>query len=380
MPEQQLDQLGRAAGLDRHADRIDRRPRSVRVVRRITGQRPAGIGAGLQQQPHGHRVALGDCGAERARAGHVAGPAEQQPQALAIVSAEAGEIQVVIVGHRAAFQQQPGNRRVGGAGYGAAQHRPVPADPGVQVGPGVQQQLGHGQQPARPGWVQPVPPRGADGVQRRPAPPGIGAGRRRRVALDLGAHPGSVAEQHCGGEVVPGDLRRRGEHAGGEAGPVPDAGLAEGRHLRREVGGALLHSRFQLCPAGEPVVAGDGELSAGQGELAGHRPDPAGRRGITGLGCSQQVLGLVTQLVQVGPGRKNCHDVSFTGLRSACQATRRSPRSVPAQQRWTLSCPRTRRRPPAPPRTIRRAGASHRAGATRREVPDSRDCRRRRAS
>jgi hypothetical protein len=84
--------------------------------------------------------------------------AEQQPQALVVVPGEAGQIQVVVVRHRTTFQQQPGNRRVADASNRATQRRPVPADPDVQVGPGIQQQLGYGQQPVLPGRVQAMPP------------------------------------------------------------------------------------------------------------------------------------------------------------------------------------------------------------------------------
>jgi hypothetical protein len=86
---------------------------------------------------------------------------EQQPQALVVIVAEPGQIRVVVAGHRAALQQQPRDRRVGCAGHCAAQRRPVTGSaslPGSGIGPRVQEQPGHGQQPVRPGRVETMPP------------------------------------------------------------------------------------------------------------------------------------------------------------------------------------------------------------------------------
>ncbi len=74
---------------------------------------------------------------------------------------------------------------------------------------------------------------------------------------------------------------------------------------------AALDFQLELGPACEPVLAGERQLCRGEDEPPGHRPDPRGRAGIAALGGVQQVLGLVAELVQVGPGRQVRHDVSF---------------------------------------------------------------------
>jgi hypothetical protein len=133
--------------------------------------RPLGV---VQAERRGQRL-LGD-------PGHAGAGAQQQPQALMIVAAEPGQVQIVVVGHGAALQQQRDDHRVGRSGYRAAQRDPAAAAAGpsggtaVRVGAGVQQQPGHGQQAVGPGRVEPVPVRGAGRVQRRPAGPVVDPG------------------------------------------------------------------------------------------------------------------------------------------------------------------------------------------------------------
>ena len=315
--EQQLDQFGRTPRPDRFVQGRSRRPVVVGIA--------AGIGTGLQQQAH----ALGVVEAERrgqrhlGRPGHVGGVAQQQPQALVVIAAEPGQVQVVIVGHGAALQQQRDDRRVGRAGYRAAQRRPAAARPAataVGVGPGVQDYPGHGQQAAGPGRVEPVPVRGAGRVQRRPARPGVHPGGQGGVPGDLGTYPAGVAQDHRGGEVVAGQFGGGGQHPDRAAGGVADAGLAERVRLLSQVGAAGLDRGLEPGPAREAVLAGHGQLRAGQGRRGGNGPDAAGGRGVARLRGAQQVAGFVPQVVQAGAGRKIGHDVSFTGLRSARQA------------------------------------------------------------
>src|SRR4029077_16076586 len=80
---------------------------------------------------------------------------------------------------------------------------------------------------------------------------------------------------------------------------------------------AAFDFQLQLGPGGEPVLPGDRELRRGQHDLARDRIDPGDRVGVAALGGVQQVLGLVAELVQVGPGRQIRHDVSLAAARSA---------------------------------------------------------------
>ena len=165
-------------------------------------------------------------------------------------------------------------------------------------------------------------------MQRRPAGPGVDPGGQARIPGDLGLHPGGVAEDYRGGDVVAGQFRGGGQHPHGAAGPVADAGLAEHLRLPGQVGAAGLDGSLEPGPAGEAVLAGQGQLRAGQGRLGGYRPDAADGRGVARLRGAQQVAGLVAQVVQAGAGRKIGHDVSFTGLRSARRADKGDRREL----------------------------------------------------
>jgi hypothetical protein len=75
---------------------------------------------------------------------------------------------------------------------------------------------------------------------------------------------------------------------------------------------------LQLGPAREAVAAGDRELCCIKRDPLGDAPELVQGVGVAGFGAAQQVLRLVTELVEVGMSRECRHDVSFTGLRSAC--------------------------------------------------------------
>ncbi len=154
--EQQVEQFGRTTGLHGFVGRRGGRAVVVGVA--------AGIGSGLEQQPHPLGVVLADRRGERhlGQLGHVGGVAQHQPQALVLVAAEPGQVQVVVVGHGAALQQQRDDRRIGRAGHRAAQRGPaaataLPAGPADGIGSRVQQQPGHVEQAVGPGRVEPVP-------------------------------------------------------------------------------------------------------------------------------------------------------------------------------------------------------------------------------
>ncbi len=278
-------------------------------------------------------VVEADRGGERhpGKLGDIGGVEQEQPQALVVVVSEPRQVQIVVAGHGAALQQQPGNERVGRTGDRAAQRGPA-AVPGrlagaaVGVGAGVQQHPGHGQQALGPGRVEPAPPRGAGRVQRCPARPRVGLGGQAGIPAELGPHAAGVAQDHRGGEAVAGELGGGRQHPGRPARAVTDAGLAECFRLTgqaRGVGGDLVP---EPGPAGEAVLAGHGQLRAGQGQRVRHRPDAAGGRGVARPRGAQQVPGLAAQMIEAGPGRKIHHDLSFTGPRSARQAWQgRSP-------------------------------------------------------
>src|SRR5258706_11459362 len=83
-----------------------------------------------------------------------------------------------------------------------------------------------------------------------------------------------------------------------------------------------------------------------------YRADPAGRVGIAVLRDAQQVLGLVAKLTEVRSSGKVRHDISLHMPVVRERDERRSPAARPLSRRWTRSCPRTRRRPPAPDRSL----------------------------
>src|SRR5581483_7442679 len=78
---------------------------------------------------------------------------------------------------------------------------------------------------------------------------------------------------------------------------------------------AALDLQLQPGPAGEPVLAGERELSGSQHDAAGIDAPDRGR--VAALGGVQQILGLMAELVQVGPGRQVRHDVSLVAPWSA---------------------------------------------------------------
>jgi hypothetical protein len=149
MSQQQLDELGGASGPH---GRVHRRTRGVLDV-------PAGVGAGLEEQPAPLGVADADWSGERYLNGvsDVRQVIEQQPQAPVSVTGESDHVEVVVFGNRTALQQQPDDRLIANTGAGsrgrAAQRRSAtalaPPSPGsgFEVSAGVQQQSGHGQQP-----------------------------------------------------------------------------------------------------------------------------------------------------------------------------------------------------------------------------------------
>ena len=146
-------------------------------------------------------------------------------------------------------------------------------------------------------------------VQRGPPGPGIGPAGQPRVTGEQRADPGGVTQDHRGPEVVAGDRRVTGQHAGWSPAPVTDAGHQEFLHLLRAFRGAPPRLGHQARPAGVAVLAGDGQLGGGER----HRPglgrgrvggDPAQRGRVPGPGGVAQLLGPAAELVQAGPQRK----------------------------------------------------------------------------
>ena len=80
---------------------------------------------------------------------------------------------------------------------------------------------------------------------------------------------------------------------------------------------AALHLQLEPGPAGEPVLAGQRQLRRGENEPVRDRADPRDRAGVAAVGGAQQVLGLVAELAEVGPGRQVRHDVSLVTRWSA---------------------------------------------------------------
>ena len=163
-----------------------------------------GVGSGVQQQPDPGGVARADRRGQRGGGGDVRRVRQQQPQAL-VVALERRQVQHVVIGPGAVLQQQPGDGRVGRARDRAQQRRPLaalPVRPGGGIGARGQQQPRDLGQPAGPGRVQPVPPRGARHMQGGPPGPDIRPGGQPRIAGQHLADPGGIAQDHRGAEVV----------------------------------------------------------------------------------------------------------------------------------------------------------------------------------
>jgi len=148
----------------------------------------------------------------------------------------------------------------------AQQRRPLAALT-VRAGGGIrargQQQPRDLGQPAGPGRIQPVPPGGARRVQGGPPRLLISADGQPGFAGQHFPDPCRVAEDHGGAEVVSGDPRITGQHAGRLSGPVTDAGDQEFLHLLVTLRGARLNLGREPGPARVAVLAGDGQLGGG---------------------------------------------------------------------------------------------------------------------
>src|SRR5262249_59119606 len=84
--------------------------------------------------------------------------------------------------------------------------------------------------------------------------------------------------------------------------------------------------------------------------------DACGRGRGAGLGGAEELFRRAAELVEVGVVREGRHDVSLP----ACGPRARPEENVTAPcvvlERWTQSCPRTRRRPHTPTRTVAMPG------------------------
>jgi hypothetical protein len=190
---------------------------------------PARVGAGLQQHSHALDVFAADRRGERhpGDLAYVRGAAEQQPQGLMIIS-EAGQVQVIVIGHRAPVDQQPRDLGIRRASDRALQRLPAAArDHPVGIRPGIEQQPDHRDKPVLAAGVEPAPLRRAGGVQRGPSRRGVGACHQAGVSFERGPNPIHVAEHHGRRQVVAGKLWSRRQHPGRATGPVPDACPAE---------------------------------------------------------------------------------------------------------------------------------------------------------
>ncbi len=161
--EEQLDEVAVTAGVDRCPD-DRRRPAVVVAVAPWVGSR-------LEEQACTFSVAVADRGCERLLGDHaeVGLVGEKQREQLVAVVREAGEIQVVVVGDRAAVEQQLDDLSVAGTavrdGDGAAQRPHAPASAGTpgrlahRVRAGFEKQPGDRGQAIGAGGLELVPPR-----------------------------------------------------------------------------------------------------------------------------------------------------------------------------------------------------------------------------
>jgi hypothetical protein len=95
----------------RHSEWIAAYTAGQGVVSASRGSRVLGSAPGRQQQSHALDVPGADRRGERGGLNDVRHVRQQQPQTVVVVVAEAGQVQVVVVGHRAAVQQQSQDRR-----------------------------------------------------------------------------------------------------------------------------------------------------------------------------------------------------------------------------------------------------------------------------
>ena len=204
---------------------------------------------------------------------------------------EAGEVEVVVVGDGAAFEQQLGEGAVARATVRARDHTAQwrPARPGTDRGrdgirAGREQELRDGEQLVSSAWVEVVPARRAGGMKRRPARVRVVTGGERRIAPEFVGDAVDVAEDHRGGEAVVGDRGRRVQQAGGAADAAADTRVAERVHLFGELEVPLLDLFLQPRPAREPVAASDCELRSHEVELVRDSPDLFDRAAVSRLG------------------------------------------------------------------------------------------------
>ncbi len=229
-----------------------------------------------------------------------------------VVAAEGGQVQVVILGYRAALEQQPHERVVVRAAGWPCRRRAVerrataPAEARVQVRAGVQQQPGRGEQARGAGQVEDVPAGRAHGVQRGPSSRGIGTDGGRRIARDLVARgPGLRSPSiRAVARLCPAISGVWASRRTALSGPVTDAGYAElGAGQLIQAGGARLDLGLESGPAGEPVRAGDHELRS-RLAWAGPRPPRPARQPPRrpDLAARRKILGLAPELIEAGVG------------------------------------------------------------------------------
>jgi hypothetical protein len=271
-----------------------------------------------------------------------------------VIIAEASQVQVIVVRQRASAQQQPRDLGIRPAGDRAAQRLPAAfSDHAIGVCPGVEQQHRHRDKPVRSARVEAIPPRRAGGVQRGPSGRRVGASHQAWVSFESGPNPLDVAEYHGSRQVVARKLWSRLEHPGRAAGPVPDACPTELICQLGQFQAARLNLGLELGPAREAVLARHRELSGGQVQLIADSVDAFDCCAIARSRGAQQISGLTAQVVEIRLGWKHGHDVSPTALEVRAPGRSGSRMlSLGKPERWTKSCPRTRRRPCAPRATL----------------------------
>ena len=167
----------------------------------------------------------------------------------------------------------------------------------------------------------------ADIEQPRPASHVVDGDAVCRVKGKQLDHPLRIAENGGGVQAVTGYVGRSFEDRGGLTHTALDRGGHE--DLGQPLGGCGvgLDGGLELRPAREAQLAGNDQLGDRQADLAGGgrwavvAAETLDGVGVAAAGGVAQLLGLASQLVEVGALRKRSgHGVSLLRLRSAAQA------------------------------------------------------------
>ena len=259
--EEQFEELGAAAGPDRGT----RRPGWSAVVVAVTPR----VGARPEKQPSPSvsRLLIGAASACSATS-LTFGGGRGVPQQLVAVLGEAGEVEVMVVGDRAAFEQQFDDGLIAGPAVRARNHAAKRHHPRGALRPGRRRRRAAAARlppgrAARAGsnWCQ----REAN-TPRGGAPAGARVGTRREARSRRSSAPTRTASPRT--TAVAKWSRQfwvAFEHPGGAAATSPDARRAERVGLLGEVervGASAL--RLQSRPAREPVLACERQLGRTQ--------------------------------------------------------------------------------------------------------------------